>query len=927
MVSPHVPKQVEPRPVEAPNSPGHAQLVSSPHELVEHGILVYDVDNHMISHQKCAPGTSFYQWSLANEAIGIPMTWCYDLFGQPILPEASLAQLKWIVVSQYAQDFPSDIPSLSSKLQPLPRLESALIQGPAVASDEMMFYLSAIASVGLAKVKPPFILDGMTDLLVDAQTWMTGLDQVNQHNSQQIAQLANQWIQVQPVKEATVTAIWASHHWTPVWIVPSKDELNVHTTFTGVQLWGMLFPWWQTVVHVHDDIPISFAGDCGFRAFAWLVSHSTQTPLAPLNVSEAQGWRHLFWQTLVTHPRPHRRFVLGGQSELETALQAILREHGVFVNRLSERSAMIIKQLPAQSLAAVFQASRPWQSLKQLASSHQPPLRLVLEDELQAVIRHRTKDKRSVQARSKAASSSPSALHVLPEDIVIPLGIFCLQTGEPVAQISPQQLGQNTHGIVAFTEREVQPYLHHSPTAATGIGFLVLSPYSELLAEQGQVVRFPVQSKVTAEPMLVSAVLLQRGTINVIRNTPSQPPAVEQVSTQTIKCLLYRDQLSDQWQTVVAAPVKFIIGMVDCLQVCKSPECSCSRWHPTRHKSDTPILDVWQRDFLSIHFQKMRAADAQIYAVAMRVTSEVFALLFKQSGISGLYVEPRSDDGRGQDPKYHTIWVPRQPLSDVKALQAMQTTPVSLIRVGYRYGLKVPVDAAEQVHSQINPHEPYIAGSSKMTYRVGPFPWGTTKKAIQQLFQQWNWQARPIHTIAKAKDSSGLMWLVHAAAPPASLVFQLQHGDVVVHQETSVTKEPWRPPQVQASIGEFKGKKEPEFDPWAEAAKSLPRADVVSQAQIASIEANLEQKLSKKLQHSEESDVSMTAALEPRVAQLEQQLATLQTRSGVIENKVDYVHQQVEQQSSKFEAALDSKLSEQMQRIEALITKRARSHE
>ena len=90
----------------------------------------------------------------------------------------------------------------------------------------------------------------------------------------------------------------------------------------------------------------------------------------------------------------------------------------------------------------------------------------------------------------------------------------------------------------------------------------------------------------------------------------------------------------------------------------------------------------------------------------------------------------------------------------------------------------------------------------------------------------------------------------------------------------------------------------------------------------------MEQKLTKRFQTAaEESDVSMSAPLEPRVAQLEQQLAALQTRSGVIETKVDYVHKQVEQQSSKFEAALDSKLSEQMQRIEALIIKRARSNE
>ena len=910
--------------------PMHPPILSSaPKDLVEQGVLVYDADLHSISHQKCSPDTTFSQWCVANQTIGIQIKECWDLFGRSIAPDTSLVQLKWIIVgSQPIYHGASDLETITNLLAHMPRIESALLQGPAVASDEMMFYLSAISAVGLAKAKPPFILDGMTDLLVDAQVWIGGVDQVNECNAQQLVYSADRWINFQPVTEATVTAIWSKYHWIPVWIVPTSDGIVVHTTFDGIKVWELLFPWWQTVVQVHDDLPKSFDHDCGFRAFAWLVSQSTQTPLYSLSAAEAWGWRHLFWQTLVTTPRGAQRFVLGGQSELETALQAILREHGVFPSRLSERTAQLIKSFPAQSLSSAFQSSRPWQTLKQMASNHKPPIRLVLEDELQTAIRSRAKDKKSVQARSKAPAGVQAPLHVKPDDILIPHGIFRLQTGEPVSHISPQQLGQNVHGVVAFTEPEVQPYLHHAPAAAVGIGFLVLSPYSEAIAQQGQIVRFPVQSKVTSEPMLVSAVLLQRGAVQIVRNMPAQPAAVEQVSTQTIKCLLYKDQLQDQWQSVISAPVKFIIGMVEALQVCKLPECSCPKWHPHTQKSDTPILDVWQRDFLSIHFQKIRQSDAQIYAVAMRVTAEVYSDLFAVSGNGGLYIEPRSDDGRGQDEKYHTIWIPRQPLSEIKALQAILTTHVSLIRVGFRYGFKVRVDEAEQVHSQINPHEPFIAGASKATYRVGPFPWGTTKKAIQVLFAQWQWQARPVHTIAKAKDSSGLMWLVHASSPPAALVFQLQHGDVVIHQETSAIKEPWRPPQVQASNVEFREKKDIEFDPWAEAASRLPRQESVTHAQIATIEANLEQKLTKRFQTAaEESDVSMSAPLEPRVAQLEQQLAALQTRSGVIETKVDYVHKQVEQQSSKFEAALDSKLSEQMQRIEALIIKRARSNE
>ena len=162
---------------------------------------------------------------------------------------------------------------------------------------------------------------------------------------------------------------------------------------------------------------------------------------------------------------------------------------------------------------------------------------------------------------------------------------------------------------------------------------------------------------------------------------------------------------------------------------------------------------------------------------------------------------------------------------------------------------------------------------------------------------------------------------------PASLVFQLQHGDVVIHQETAQPKEIWRPPQVQASAREkLERSSEPEFDPWADVAKLLPRADNISTAQLASMEASVEQRVMKKIQdQQQEVDINMSSAWEPRVAQLEQQLTAMQNRSTMVEGKLDMLHRQVDAQASKFEQALDCKLSDQMARIEALINKRPRS--
>ena len=90
-----------------------------------------------------------------------------------------------------------------------------------------------------------------------------------------------------------------------------------------------------------------------------------------------------------------------------------------------------------------------------MAAKHSPPIRLVLEDELQETIRARAKHRGSIHAKAPAKGRQPSApIHLHPQDISIPNGNF----GEPIAQFMQNRL-QSAQGVVAFTESEVQPFL------------------------------------------------------------------------------------------------------------------------------------------------------------------------------------------------------------------------------------------------------------------------------------------------------------------------------------------------------------------------------------------------------------------------------------------------------------------------------------
>eukprot|EP00435_Cladocopium_sp_Y103_P021712 s1192_g5.t1 len=649
---------------------------------------------------------------------------------------------------------------------------------------------------------------------------------------------------------------------------------------------------------------------------AWIIAHASILEGHSLSTYDAIKWRTLYWQQVFAE-RPQITFHLGGQGDVEIAVQAILKEHGVPVDKLQDRTAMILRQ--------------PWQALKSLANAHKPMLRLITHEELQAVIASKTKSGQAVGSKQNKKPATTAPIQVAPDEIHLPAGLFSLSTGEPLAQLSARQFGSTAKGMVLITEQDFKPFQSQGLLSDSGLRFLVLSPFTQETASQGQVLRFPVQSVATGEPILLSAVLIQKGKVEVLRTTPTKPQCIEQVETQTVKFLFFRDQSPVAWDSVCQQPVRHLLDLIGGMKVCKQEGCNCSDWHPAHHSSEQPVLDVWQRDFVSLHFQKSRPADAAMFVVHMRLAKEAFLHCYRQSGSNGIFLEPRSQDGRSQDDQFQTVWLQKQNLSEAKALQAVISAQSSLIRVNQRYGLKVRLEDAPQVHAKVKPHEPYMSGACH-TYRVGPMPWGTTKRAMQALLSQWSWNAKVLHSAGKSVDATGLMWSVSSPNAPPCTAYQLAHGDVVIHQESRESHQTWHPPRVQVSPSLMKLKNQVDplqnaGDPWAATAKTLPSVQVTDtvNAKLASIEATIDQKIQDKLQQAMPDDVPMANDPEPRLAAMEQQIAQLQAHSGSLDKKVDQIQRQVELQSTTFTNALDSKLADHMAKIEALMNKRSRT--
>ena len=251
-----------------------------------------------------------------------------------------------------------------------------------------------------------------------------------------------------------------------------------------------------------------------------------------------------------------------------------------------------------------------------------------------------------------------------------------------------------------------------------------------------------------------------------------------------------------------------------------SPNCECPAWHWKTEDAVEPILDVWQRDHLSVHFKRTKATEASLFTCMMRVTATAFQQILQFSGTAGVFLEARTHDGRQQDPMFHTIWLNKMSYEEARAAQTTTEVPTALVRVTNRHGLRVASTAAKDVHEQFRPSDPFMTGTTQETWIVGPMPWGTTRQALQKLFTTWEWQAKPLQPAGRSADQLGLKWQVRAAAPPKSFVFTLSHGDVLIVKDSAPVATGVRVPEVEASQKTQQAVQPGPlaYDPWAKAA-------------------------------------------------------------------------------------------------------------
>ena len=596
-----------------------------------------------------------------------------------------------------------------------------------------------------------------------------------------------------------VSCVQVAGHWIPLvwtwnasqlvcrsWDIQRQSPLNMSALHEAIALAVGARTWSTHVVHRNFA-----AGDlCGVCAVRF-VDSVLRGKMLPDSRQEAcvlhvKG-RELFCSYLGSHDVCPRPWVWGGglDPHAHQRLVDVLLQHGVPDDMVESRITLMVQALGLGPLQKVVVATSPWRGLKSLANQARPPFQLVLGSELADAVK--TKAKQGGQQKKKKGSGKGSAQAPPPLDpakLKIEPGFFTHADGTPLRVISPSQIGPFAEGVALVSASLVEQILASGktvskfPLAAVIINADADGIQTDLSWCQ---LRVPVRCVVNDDPMLVHACVVQIGT-GIVTQATAPKVTLEDTQAACVKVAVYRDCLLCPWPEFVGGPVRYILDRLVALQVCPqdADKCECSKWHAGTTGVKDPVLDVWRRQWTSATFRMVPPDQAEVFFVNLRFSKATENAVLAASGEAGLFIEPRSLDGRQPVHEWQVLWLHRTSLKEVLHVKQCHPNVIGIARLGSRFGVRVHADHAVEVGALVKPDTVILAAGSRQSYEIGPIPFGFDRAAVQALCQRWKWQAKAVNPLRTLDGQLGTMWHVQAAAEPPSTLISTQHGEILI---------------------------------------------------------------------------------------------------------------------------------------------------
>ena len=294
-----------------------------------------------------------------------------------------------------------------------------------------------------------------------------------------------------------------------------------------------------------------------------------------------------------------------------------------------------------------------------------------MPDELNAQIAQRTNHRKygkklTAQKRHEPAKS---AITVQASELIVPQGVFRQQDGEILGPLHIGDVGPAAKGVLLLDQSDCQATLRlPKPVTQSGLAVIVLATKDNEELHQIPPTRFPAMCLSTQEPIIASGYMYQLGHQEVLRHEPSIKLAIDEQPTEAMRCLVFQDQAGELWEQIQQHPVKQIFQIEPVLA--------------TDPGSQSIVIDVWDRQWISKKFEKVRPANAQVFMFSFRMMAAKADELLTKSGQAGVYWEPRSACGRFPNPNYHVTWLSHMTYQDAKYAQQTSPQTTTLARHG-----------------------------------------------------------------------------------------------------------------------------------------------------------------------------------------------------------------------------------------------------
>ena len=786
--------------------------------------------------------------------------------------------------------------------------------------------------------------------------------------------LLNQWISSFDKRPTAIIGIVpVDNHWVPFlwtwtahcmiascWDIPGPPHSSLAVLHQSLATAVGSRTWTVHAVHRSFAVP-EYCGLCALR----FIDHMLRGKMLPANLDDvkklhaaARSSYVQFLDSCATVSRPWI-WAAGLEPKAYDRFHSLLEEHGVDSAQTKNRASLLIQAAGLPAVQGAFTSGQPWRALKGVANKCRPVFQLVLPQELEQAVQKKAEAGGIRSKRKKPPSTpkpklnQPTAPQALdPAKLIIDDEAFTAHDGTGLCQIQMKEIGPFALGVVLSTPEEASAYLKAGQLVSQGsLGLLLLN------ADEAQLdtsltwasLRVVLRCLANSEPMIVPAYLVQLGKTPVLPRAEPGPQDVLHAPAACCKIAVYRDMVDDDWQQIIRAPVKYVLARLAPLQVCRqgTPQapCTCLKWHPSQDDViRDPVLDVWRRQWVSLTFRQTAPEQAEVFIFNMRCLDSLLPSVLACSGHHGIFVEPRTVDARDPLLSYQVLWLPKTPHEELLRIQQCTAQVVGIARLGSRLGVRSKTSDASELAKKLKPGSIFLAPGAKLTYELGPLPFGMDRLSVARLCSQWGWQARPLHPSRSVAAALGNLWLVQASVGPPNPVLRYQGNEVVITKIQDKTESPQPSALVIGSNATVKlctkdaatNLTDPWLvhDPWGPG-PSQPALRVDNQAALREFETHLENKILAKLP-SPDMEVDGSGLHDARFAALEQQVHSLTMNQQALESKIDETairsENQVAALQSQVAHQLDSQgqqmqalFATQMQQIEALLAKKHRT--